>query len=84
MASQGLNVMSTSPPPPTLGSWLRGRAGSVYDASFGKAPFDEVNNLINVWNQSAFERRKVKVTLHLMTDEQGNVREGYELVVEAL
>ena len=74
---------STSPPSPLIG-WLRGRAGSVYDAAFGKSSLDEVTNLINVWNQSAFERRKLKVTLHLKSDDRGNIKEGFELLVEAL
>ena len=75
---------SSSPPSPLIGWLIRGRAGSVYDATFGKSSLDEVTNLINVWNQSAFERRKLKVTLHLKSDDRGNILEGFELLVEAL
>ncbi|KAF7795476.1 hypothetical protein EIP86_006637 [Pleurotus ostreatoroseus] len=84
MSADGLNVMSTSPPSPRLSGWLRGRAGSVYDAAFGKSQFDEVSNLINVWNQSAFERRKLRISLHVKTALDGRGLEGYELLVEAL
>lgn len=84
MTADGLDVMSTSPPSPRMNGWLRGRAGSVYDAAFGKSAFEEVAKLITVWNQSAFERRKIRVTLHLKTAADGSVHEGYELLVEAL
>ncbi|PSR76374.1 hypothetical protein PHLCEN_2v8470 [Hermanssonia centrifuga] len=81
-ASQGLSVMSTSPPPRT--SFLRGKAGTIYDSAFGKSTVVEVQDLIHVWNQSAFERRKVKVKLQNKTGPDGRTKDGYELLVEAL
>lgn len=64
--------------------FLRGRTGTAYDASFGKTPVEEVQGLIQVWNESALERRKVRVTLRPMNDVQARRREAYELFVEAL
>ena len=69
--------------PPRAG-FIRGKMGTAYDASFAKTPVEEVQELISIWNQSAFERRKVRVTLHPRTDVQARRREAYELLVEAL
>jgi hypothetical protein len=40
--------------------------------------------MISVWQGSAFERRKLKVSLHTRTEIAGTRREGYDLYVEAL
>jgi hypothetical protein len=42
-----------------------------------------VQSLIEVWNGSAFERRKLKVSLHSRAEE-GIGRQGWDLYVEAL
>jgi hypothetical protein len=44
----------------------------------------QVNSLISVWQGSAFERRKLKVSLHSRTDASGTRRSGYDLFIEAL
>ncbi|GJE94014.1 hypothetical protein PsYK624_101820 [Phanerochaete sordida] len=61
-----------------LGS-VRGRA---YDAAFAKSPLEQVQQLVEIYNGSAWERRKVHVTVRMQLAENG--REGYELLVEAL
>ncbi|EKM53062.1 uncharacterized protein PHACADRAFT_175484 [Phanerochaete carnosa HHB-10118-sp] len=61
-----------------LGS-VRGRA---YDAAFVKSPLEQVDQLVQIYNGSAWERRKVRVTVRMQFAESG--RERYELLVEAL
>lgn len=56
--------------------------GAIYDVSFTRSPLDEVKALIGVWNESAFERRKLSV--RLQTKEEQAIRVGYELVVNSL
>lgn len=77
---------------PKRGGGLAGLTGSraaangPYDQTFARSPANEVRALIAVWNESAFERRKVKVELRtraIATQGQG-IGEGYELYVEAL
>lgn len=62
----------------------RAAGGGPYDNAFTKTPVEEVNALIAVWQGSAFERRKIKVTLHNRADEGRTQRAGYDLYVEAL
>lgn len=54
----------------------------AYDAAFARTPLQEVGALIAVWNESAFERRKLRVTLHVREDE--GKKSGYYLLVESL
>lgn len=61
-----------------------GNRGTVYDAAFVKTPVEEVQSLVNVWNESALVRRKVRVSLHPKVDAGGRQKEGYDLLVEAL
>ena len=82
LSTQGLSMRGNVQPP--RAGFIRGKMGTAYDASFAKTPVEEVQELISIWNQSAFERRKVRVTLHPRTDVQARRREAYELLVEAL
>ncbi|KAI0084632.1 hypothetical protein BDY19DRAFT_987443 [Irpex rosettiformis] len=82
LSGQGLTIRG-EPHSPRMG-FFRGRAGSTYNASFARSPAEEVQELIAVWNQSAFERRKLRVTLHPRTGVQAGRREAFELLVEAL
>ncbi|TFK50031.1 hypothetical protein OE88DRAFT_1600290, partial [Heliocybe sulcata] len=61
-----------------------GGVGRQYDATFGKTPVEEVKGLLDVWNGSAFERRKLRVTLMNRADEATRTRAGYDLLVESL
>ncbi|KZT29965.1 hypothetical protein NEOLEDRAFT_489991 [Neolentinus lepideus HHB14362 ss-1] len=61
-----------------------GGVGRQYNAAFAKTPVEEVKGLLDVWNGSAFERRKLRVTLMIRADEANRSREGYDLFVEAL
>jgi hypothetical protein len=81
LSMQGLSIRGNVQPP--RAGFIRGRMGTAYDASFAKTPMEEVQDLINVWNESALERRKLRVSLHPRTDGHGR-REAYELLVEAL
>lgn len=57
--------------------------GAVYDARFARNTAEDVRALIQMWNQCAFERRKLRVTLHVRSI--GTSRKmGYALVVESL
>jgi hypothetical protein len=82
---QGLSAVGSRVPttPLPIRSIFGTRAtGAVYDSQFTRSPRDEVQTLITVWNQSAFERRKLRVTLQV----KGGVdnRAVYELLVESL
>ncbi|KAF9226020.1 hypothetical protein BS17DRAFT_749311 [Gyrodon lividus] len=61
----------------------RATTGATYDSHFMRTPLEEVHVLIDVWNQSAFERRKLKVTLQTKPGDAMN-NGGYELVVKSL
>ena len=61
-----------------------GGGGSQYDAAFVKSPVEQVAALVDVYNQSAWERRKVHVTFRPVIDPGAAQRSGYELLVEAL
>ncbi|KAI0696617.1 hypothetical protein BC835DRAFT_1414166 [Cytidiella melzeri] len=82
LSSQGLSVRGNVQP--QRAGFIRGRMGTAYDASFGKTPVEEVQDLVDVWNESAWERRKVRVTLRTRNDVQARRREAYDLLVEAL
>jgi hypothetical protein len=93
LAHQGISAVApdrTTRAPMTLRRGLgvlsgpRSVGGGPYDAAFVKTPVEEVNALIDVWQGSAFERRKLKVTLHTRADSGRSQREGYDLYVEAL
>lgn len=64
------------------GALLGANRGRAYDASFAKSPVDQVQQLVDVYNGSAWDRRKLHVTMRMQLAEGG--REGYELLVEAL
>ena len=82
IAARGSDVRGL-PASPQRQSCFRGNAGTAYAAAFRKTPLEEVQALVNVWNQCAFERRKVRVTLHARVDARGR-RAGYDLLVQAL
>ncbi|KZO96188.1 hypothetical protein CALVIDRAFT_481673, partial [Calocera viscosa TUFC12733] len=58
--------------------------GGPYDQAFRRSETEEVAALVGVWNGSAFERRKVRVTLLPIADGTGERRARWELFVEAL
>ncbi|KAI5987937.1 hypothetical protein EDC04DRAFT_1461926 [Pisolithus marmoratus] len=58
------------------------RFGVVYDAVFARSPLREVRALMSVWNEGAFERRKLRVSLHVREDR--GKKSGYYLLVESL
>ncbi|KAG1843305.1 hypothetical protein DFJ58DRAFT_46350 [Suillus subalutaceus] len=85
LAGQGLSAVGSRVPItpfPVRGIFGTRATGTVYDSQFTRSPRDEVQTLITVWNQSAFERRKLHVTLQI----KGGVdnRAPYELLVESL
>ncbi|KAG8216294.1 hypothetical protein J3R82DRAFT_6355 [Butyriboletus roseoflavus] len=57
--------------------------GTVYDSHFARNPAEEVRALIQIWNQCAFERRKIRVSLHVQPIGTSG-KKGYTLVVESL
>ncbi|KAG9009391.1 hypothetical protein FRB94_012048 [Tulasnella sp. JGI-2019a] len=81
LAARGKPAIARRPGPPAILSAQRlysSRAQTrPYDQAFVRTPLDETKALIEVWNESAFERRKLRVSLHA---KQG----GYQLLVEAL
>jgi hypothetical protein len=85
-----INAGSTKPLPKMsavggMVSGLTGRAfaGRQYDKAFVKSPLEEAKALVEVWQGSAFERRKLRVNLQPRVEESGKRREGYDLIVEA-
>jgi hypothetical protein len=54
----------------------------AYDSHFTRSPGEEVQALIAVWNQSAFERRKLRVSLQFKGRE--DIKGAYELLVESM
>ncbi|KAG2058398.1 hypothetical protein BDR06DRAFT_950945 [Suillus hirtellus] len=85
LAGQGLSAVGSrvpTTPRPVRGVFGTRATGVTYDSQFARSPRDEVQTLITVWNQSAFERRKLRVTLHI-TGGLDN-RAAYELFVESL
>ncbi|KAH7881907.1 hypothetical protein F5I97DRAFT_466808 [Phlebopus sp. FC_14] len=85
LASEGFSAIGSRAPVTTLhsrGIFTSPTSGAVYDSLFTKSPLDEVHALIDVWNQSAFERRKLRVLLQMKSE--SSTKAGYELVVESL
>ncbi|KIK38917.1 hypothetical protein CY34DRAFT_365605 [Suillus luteus UH-Slu-Lm8-n1] len=68
LAGQGLSAVGSRIPItgfPVRGIFSTRATGAAYDSQFTRSPRDEVQTLISVWNQSAFERRKLRVTLQI-------------------
>ncbi|KAH7912753.1 hypothetical protein BJ138DRAFT_736979 [Hygrophoropsis aurantiaca] len=85
LAMRGLTAVGSrlpSKPFPARGIFSSRASGTVYDSRFTRNPKEEVEALIGVWNQSAFERRKLRVTLQPPTGQDG--ARFYRLVVESL
>ncbi|EGN93920.1 hypothetical protein SERLA73DRAFT_163306 [Serpula lacrymans var. lacrymans S7.3] len=85
LAGQGLSAVGSRVPVtplPTRGIFSSRASGVAYDSQFVRTPKDEVQALITVWNQSAFERRKLRVSMHPKGD--GGAKTGWELLVESL
>ncbi|KAH7925061.1 hypothetical protein BV22DRAFT_464627 [Leucogyrophana mollusca] len=85
LAIEGLSAVGSRTPVtslPARGIFSSRVMGVAYDSHFTRSPKDEVQALLGVWNQSAFERRKLRVTLQ--TIGEGGTRSGYELLVESL
>lgn len=82
LSARGVSLRGSTQP--LRVGFVRGRAGAAYEAVFAKTPVEEVQDLIAVWNESALERRKIRVSLHTRVDAGGPRREGYDLLVEAL
>ncbi|KAI9458062.1 hypothetical protein HD554DRAFT_1753946 [Boletus coccyginus] len=57
--------------------------GAVFDGHFTRSPVEEVRALIQIWNQCAFERRKIRVTLQVRSIGM-NGKKRYALIVESL
>ncbi|KAI6131405.1 hypothetical protein EDD16DRAFT_855361 [Pisolithus croceorrhizus] len=64
------------------GPFIMSLVGTAYDAVFARGPLREVKALLAVWNESAFERRKLRVSLHVRED--GGKKSDYYLLVEFL
>lgn len=80
LATQGLGIRGESPR--TTGLGVGSMRGRVYDAQFSKMPLEQVQDLMEVYNECAWERRKVRVTLKVNSGNRG--LEGYGILVEAL
>jgi hypothetical protein len=57
--------------------------GAVYDGHFARSPVQEVRALIQIWNQCAFERRKIRVSLQVRPIGTSG-KKTYALIVESL
>ena len=57
--------------------------GAVYDGHFARSPVEEVCALIQIWNQCAFERRKIRVSL-LVRPIGASRKKTYTLIVGSL
>ena len=57
--------------------------GGVYDRHFARCPIEEVRALIQIWNQCAFERRKIRVLLQAQPIEMSG-KLSFVLIVESL
>ncbi|KAG2359580.1 hypothetical protein BDR07DRAFT_1336580, partial [Suillus spraguei] len=85
LASQGFSAVGSRLPItalPVRGIFGTRATGAAYDSQFTRSPRDEVQTLITVWNQSAFERRKLRVALQI--NARVDNRAVYELLVESL
>ena len=56
--------------------------GAVYDGHFARNPVEEVRALIQIWNQCAFERRKISASLQVRPGTSG--KKSYALIVQSL
>ncbi|KZT59652.1 hypothetical protein CALCODRAFT_507373 [Calocera cornea HHB12733] len=90
LARDGISALSpkrASHPPSGIRTLLSGpwaAEGGPYDQAFRRTEPEEVAALLGVWNGSAWERRRVRVSLRVVPDELGERRERWELLVEAL
>lgn len=86
LAGQGLSAVGSRAPiaPLTRGVFGSRTAGMAYDSQFTRSPRDEVQMLIAVWNQSAFERRRLRVSLQFNGGVDSDINGGYELLVESM
>lgn len=84
LAAQGLSAVGSRVPitPLTRGVFGTRTIGMAYDSHFTRSPGEEVQALIAVWNQSAFERRKLRVSLQFKGRE--DIKGAYELLVESM
>ncbi|KAH0834651.1 hypothetical protein J3R83DRAFT_10161 [Lanmaoa asiatica] len=57
--------------------------GAIYDWRFVRSPVEEVRGLIQIWNQCAFERRKIRVRLQVRPIGTSG-RKSYALIVESI
>lgn len=57
--------------------------GAVYDGHFTRSPVEEVRALLQIWNQCALERRKIRVSLEVQPIGT-STRKSYTLIVESL
>jgi hypothetical protein len=86
LAGEGMSAIGSRvpiTPLPARGILPPRATGATYDSHFTRSPLEEVHALIRVWNQSAFERRKLKVTLQIKLGDIMN-RIGYQLIVDSL
>ena len=58
--------------------------GAVYDGHFARSPVGDVRALIQIWNECAFERRKVRVRLEIRPSGRSGGKRNYALAVESL
>ncbi|KAI6021709.1 hypothetical protein BKA83DRAFT_4286145 [Pisolithus microcarpus] len=68
LSAQGRSAVGSRVPAtvfPMRGAFIMSLVGTAYDAAFARGPLREVEALLGVWNQSAFERRKLRVSLHV-------------------
>ncbi|OAX39060.1 hypothetical protein K503DRAFT_769832 [Rhizopogon vinicolor AM-OR11-026] len=84
LAGQGLSAVGSRVPivPLTRGVFGTRTTGMAYDSHFIRNPREEVQALLAVWNQSAFERRKLRVSLQFKGG--ADIKGGYELLVESI
>ena len=86
LSSEGLSaIRSRVPVAPLLARRIfpSHALGAVYDGHFARSPLEEVRALIQLWNQCAFERRKIRVTLQIRPIGMSG-KKCYMLVVESL
>ena len=85
LSSEGLSAVGSRVPVSALiahRTFPARTLGVVYDRCFARTPLEEVRALIQIWNQCAFERRKIRVTLQVRP--LGICGKSHTLVVESL
>ncbi|KAL4073613.1 hypothetical protein J3A83DRAFT_2574499 [Scleroderma citrinum] len=85
LSTQGLSAVGSRVPVkllPARGPFITRLPGAAYDAAFQKSPLEEVKALITIWNECAFERRRLRVSPQVLVERGEKV--GYDLVVESL